>query len=57
MKIAISAESTIDLSKDLLEKYDIKTVAYTVILGETVGLDGEVTTRNGRSRMYITVSR
>ena len=45
MKIAISAESTIDLSKDLLEKYDIKTVAYTVILGDKVGLDGEVTTK------------
>ena len=45
MKIAISAESTIDLSKDLLEKYDIKTVAYTVILGDKVGLDGEITTK------------
>lgn len=45
MKIAISAESTIDLSKDLLEKYDIKTVAYTVSLGTTSGLDGEITTK------------
>ena len=45
MKIAISAESTIDLQKDLLEKYDIKTVAYTVILGNLSGLDGEVTAK------------
>ena len=45
MKIAISAESTIDLSKDLLEKYDIKTVAYTVILGNKAGLDGEITAK------------
>ena len=45
MRIAISAESTIDLSKDLLQKYDIKTVAYTVILGNTSGLDGEVTAK------------
>ena len=45
MRIAISAESTIDLQKDLLEKYDIKTVAYTVILGNTAGLDGEVTAK------------
>lgn len=45
MKIAISAESTIDLSKDLLIQYDIKTVAYTVILGDKVGLDGEITTK------------
>ena len=43
MKIAISAESTIDLSKELLEKYDIRTVAYTVILGDKYGLDGDVT--------------
>lgn len=39
MKIAISTESTCDLSSDLLEKYDIVTVPYTVILGDTEVLD------------------
>ncbi len=41
-KIQISAESTIDLPKDLLEKYDIKTLPYTLILGEKEVHDGEV---------------
>ena len=43
MKIAITAESTIDLPKELLEKYDIKTVPFTVILGDKEGRDGEIT--------------
>lgn len=43
MKIAISAESTIDLPKELLEKYDIKTLPFMVILGEKEYKDGEVT--------------
>lgn len=30
MKIAISAESTIDLTNELLEKYDIKVVPFSV---------------------------
>lgn len=34
MKIAVSAESTCDLSKDLIEKYDVKIIPYHVILGE-----------------------
>lgn len=34
MKIAISTESTADLSKELIEKYDIKTIPYHVILGD-----------------------
>ena len=42
MKIAISAESTIDLPKDLLEKYDIKVTPFTVILGENEYKDGEI---------------
>lgn len=42
MKIAISAESTIDMPKDLLEKFDIHTTPFTILLGETVQLDGEV---------------
>lgn len=43
MKIAITAESTIDLPKNLLEKYDIKTLPFTVILGNNEYKDGEIT--------------
>lgn len=42
MKIAISAESTIDLPKELLEKYDIHTLPYTIILGDKEYFDGEI---------------
>ena len=42
MKIAISAESTIDLPKELREKFKINTVPFTVIMGEKEFLDGEV---------------
>ena len=43
MKIAITSESTIDLNKEQLEEYGIKTVPFTILLGEEVGLDGVVT--------------
>lgn len=43
MKIAISAETTVDLTKELLEKYDVKTVPFTVLLGETSKFDGDIT--------------
>ncbi len=43
MKICISAESTIDLPKELLEEYSIKVIPFTVILGDKSGFDGEVT--------------
>ena len=43
MKICISAESTIDLSKELLKQYDIKTKPFTVLLGEEAFADGDVT--------------
>ena len=43
MKIAITAESTVDLTKELLEKYDIKTLPFTVILGDNEYKDGEIT--------------
>lgn len=46
MKIAITAESTIDLPKELLEKYDIKVLPYTVILGENEYKDGEITSQD-----------
>lgn len=42
MRIAISAESTIDLPKELLEKYEIYIIPFTIILGEETALDGEV---------------
>lgn len=41
MKIAISVESTSDLSKDLIEKYDIKIIPYHIILGDADFKDGE----------------
>lgn len=43
MSIAITSESTIDLTKELLDEYDIKIVPFSVILGEEVRLDGEIT--------------
>ena len=43
MRIAISAESTIDLPKELLEKYHIHTLPFTVLMGDTKALDGEIT--------------
>ena len=43
MKIAISAESTIDCPKELLEEYGIKTVPFTVTLGDVSKYDGEIT--------------
>lgn len=40
MKIAISAESTCDLTKELLQEYNIETVPFSVILGSESYLDG-----------------
>ncbi len=42
MKIAITCESTVDLSKELLSKYDIKTIPFTIILGDEEMKDGEI---------------
>ena len=44
MKIAISAETTIDLTKELIEEFDIKIVPFSIQLGEKSVLDGEITT-------------
>ena len=44
MKIAVSAESTIDMPKELLAQYDIHTLPFTVFLGDEVKYDGEVPT-------------
>ena len=43
MKIALSAESAIDLPKELLLQYGITTVPFTVVLGEESGYDGVLT--------------
>lgn len=42
MKIAISAESTIDLPKEVLAEFDIRTVPFTLVMDDTTALDGEV---------------
>ena len=44
MKIAVSVESTNDLPKELIEKYDIKVIPYQIVLGDEVYKDGEITT-------------
>ncbi len=44
MKIAISVESTSDLSKELLEKNDIKVVPFQITLGDETFNDGEKST-------------
>jgi len=41
-KIGISSESTIDLQKDLLEKYKITTLPYTIIVKDQEFKDGEI---------------
>ncbi|MBR2499167.1 MAG: DegV family protein [Clostridia bacterium] len=43
MKIAISAETTIDLTKELLNQFDIKTIAFNVQLGDKEVFDGDIT--------------
>jgi len=42
-KIAISAESTIDLPKDMLKKFEISTVPFGVFLGDDLIKDGDIT--------------
>ena len=43
MNIAISAETTIDLTPELLQEFDIKTLPFTLVLGEEEVLDGQIT--------------
>ncbi len=43
MKIALSAESTIDLTPELIKEYDLKIVPFTITLGNKTALDGEIT--------------
>ena len=44
MKIAVSVESTSDLSLELIQKYDIKLIPYHITLGDKTFKDGEVST-------------
>ena len=43
MKIALSCETTVDLTNELLNEFNIKTVPFSVLLGEDNRFDGEVT--------------
>jgi DegV family protein with EDD domain len=43
MKIAISTETTVDLTKELLKEFDIHTVPFTIVMGESQVADGEIT--------------
>lgn len=43
MKIAISAESSVDLSKELITRFEVHTIPFTVLLGDDCRPDGEVT--------------
>jgi DegV family protein with EDD domain len=43
MKIAISTESTADLTKELIEEFKLNIIPYVIQLGEKNGFDGEIT--------------
>ncbi len=45
MKIAISLESTCDLSKEIIEKNEFKIIPFHITLGEKTFVDGEVSTK------------
>lgn len=53
MKIAITAETTIDLPKKLLDEFDIHTLPFALILGEEQHMDGEV----GKDDLYAFVKK
>ena len=44
MKIAVSVESTNDLSVELIQKYDIKVIPYGIVMGDKDFKDGEIPT-------------
>ncbi len=44
MKVAISSETSCDLPKDLIERYDIKILPYHIQIGDEVFDDGELST-------------
>ncbi len=43
MKIAISAETTVDLTKELLAEYNIEIIPYSIQLGNRFADDGDIT--------------
>ena len=43
MKIAISCETTVDVTKDLISKYNLHIVPFTIVLGNEQKLDGDIT--------------
>lgn len=43
LKIAISTESTLDIPKELQKEYGINVIPFNVILGDKMGIDGEIT--------------
>lgn len=45
MRIAVSAESTVDLSEEIKKEFDISVIPYTVILNDKTVSDGEVSTQ------------
>lgn len=42
MKIAITSDSVIDMSKELLDKYDITIIPFNILLGDDEYKDGEI---------------
>ena len=44
MRIAISAETTVDLTKSQIAQYDIKIIPFNIQLGDRNAVDGEITT-------------
>ena len=44
MRIAVSVESTNDMTIDLIQKYDISVVPFNVLLGDETFKDGQITT-------------
>ncbi len=42
MKIAVSCETTVDLPEDLLKKFDVKTVPFSILLGDEMILDDQM---------------
>ena len=53
MKVAISAETTVDLTKELVAEYDVKIVPFTIQLGDKTALDGEMRLRTDRFMVQI----
>ena len=43
MRIAISADTSIDLTKELIEENDVHTIPFEILLGDKQGYDGEIT--------------